>query len=335
MTQTLAIASQKGGSGKTTVAVNLAYALASARWNVLLIDADPQGGVGASLSQKARNASGFYDFLTGKKSANQQSAGPEDSPDMNQEGEKLARQRSEVSAAAEPEDSPNMKQGAIDESTGLDRSGEVEAFILPTRLPKFSIMPVGSHSSDDFFETIPAERQLEMQLHRFITLLKSVERFDLIIFDTPALTCPITGPIASVCSHLLLPQQAEPLSQRGISNALRFLAKIREKGRTETKLAGILLTMLDVDDPDAHDFEKEFRMLLPCEFVLETVIPRDRSFFRASRAGAPIALLKRGRNVGAKSFEKLARELESRLGLELQPEKDDLIEEDDFTRLMD
>lgn len=277
---------------------------------MLLIDADPQGGVGASLSQKARNASGFYDFLTGKKSANQQVAGPEDGPDMNQ-------------------------QGAIDESTEVDRSSEVEAFILPTRLPEFSIMPVGSHSTDDFFKTIPAERQLEMQFHRFVTLLKSVEKFDLIIFDTPALTCPITGPIASVCSHLLLPQQAEPLSQRGISNALRFLAKIREKGRTETKLAGILLTMLDVDDPDAHDFEKEFRMLLPGEFVLETVIPRDRSFFRASRAGTPIALLKRGRNAGAKSFEKLARELEPRLGLELQPENDDPLEEDDFTRLMD
>lgn len=63
---TVALISQKGGVGKTTIAVNLSYSLARRGWKVLLVDADLQGGVGFSLTEKAGNAPGYYDLLTGE-----------------------------------------------------------------------------------------------------------------------------------------------------------------------------------------------------------------------------------------------------------------------------
>jgi chromosome partitioning protein len=59
----IAVSSQKGGVGKTTVSINLAHAFARAGVRTLLVDADPQGSVGLSLTRQSRLLSGFYDYL--------------------------------------------------------------------------------------------------------------------------------------------------------------------------------------------------------------------------------------------------------------------------------
>jgi chromosome partitioning protein len=65
----IATASQKGGVGKTTVCINLAYALARRGWNTLVVDADPQGGIGLSLSRGTRVRRGFYDLMSSNAEA--------------------------------------------------------------------------------------------------------------------------------------------------------------------------------------------------------------------------------------------------------------------------
>lgn len=56
--KSLCVASQKGGVGKTTVALNLSYALATSGHRVLLVDTDPQGAIGLSLRSRSGKGSG-------------------------------------------------------------------------------------------------------------------------------------------------------------------------------------------------------------------------------------------------------------------------------------
>jgi len=67
MTKTIAICNQKGGTGKTTTAVNLSYAVSQKGQRVLLVDTDPQGnatsGVGVNKSTIIKSV---YDVLLHK-----------------------------------------------------------------------------------------------------------------------------------------------------------------------------------------------------------------------------------------------------------------------------
>lgn len=63
----IAVYSIKGGVGKTTTAVNLAYLSADAGWRTLLWDLDPQGGATYLLRSRPRAKSGAKRVIGGRR----------------------------------------------------------------------------------------------------------------------------------------------------------------------------------------------------------------------------------------------------------------------------
>lgn len=257
----LAIASQKGGVGKTTVCINLAHALARRGWQTLVIDTDPQGGVGLSLSRTTRQKRGFHDFV------------------MN--------------------------------------GGDVRPFILPTRLPEFSILPTGQ--TEEFYALAQPPEWIPSRVKELLQQLDLL-RYDCVIFDTAAGLSGMTEIIVRQSDFVMVPQQSEPLAVRSLPLMLENLARFRKDGST-VRVAGILLTMLQSNHEASIKVAAELRQMLPPQLLLSQSIPRDQMFLEASALGLPLALLRRNPPPVALLFDQLAADLEERIGLVQQKEQ--------------
>ena len=66
MANIISVISSKGGAGKTTIALNLAVALAEKGSNTLLVDIDPLGAIGLSLAKSDTEWTGIAEYIVEK-----------------------------------------------------------------------------------------------------------------------------------------------------------------------------------------------------------------------------------------------------------------------------
>lgn len=71
MPYVISLATSKGGTGKTTTALNLAVAMAEKGRRTVLVDFDPQGSVGLSLAKGETEWPGLAEFLLGSATIEQ------------------------------------------------------------------------------------------------------------------------------------------------------------------------------------------------------------------------------------------------------------------------
>src|SRR4051812_29030796 len=255
------VVSQKGGVGKTTLALNLAYALAKRNHRLLLVDSDPQGAVGLSLQ----------------------------------------RPSTDVGLA-----------GYVADRTPLDQ------VVIKTRIPELDLLPVGNIAFQDS-HAFACRMADGAEMKRLVADAQS--RYSLMLVDTPAGFGGCTMGVLRVADLALAPLQAEPVALRTASQLLEVLGAIRQEGG-KVKLAGVVLTMLELRNPDSLAVATQVWAEFPTKAVFQTTVPRDRTFLQASTAGVPLGLLSRRAPPVAAVFDQLAQELEPHLELEVDSKED-------------
>lgn len=250
----LGVVSPKGGVGKTTLALNLSYALAMRGWRTALVDVDPQGGVGLSLTGRTREAPGVAGWRAGQP---------------------------------------------------------LESCLVRTRHPRLSLLPVGALAPSELLEW-GTSLASGVELGRLTRELGA--EHEVIVIDTPSgLVGPTLG-VMRASTHLLTPLQAEPLSLRALPSLLAALGALRESGPAG-QLIGIVLTMLRFREEVPLSVAQEVWELFPAHLLVETFVPRDPALVTASARGSPVGLLGRRPPPITSVFDRLAWEIEPRLGL--------------------
>ncbi|HET9200936.1 MAG TPA: ParA family protein [Dehalococcoidia bacterium] len=206
-------------------------------------------------------------------------------------------------------------------------AGTVRRCVYEVLLGNASLSSVIVKSAHDGLDIIPsckdlagAEVELVSALARESRLQKALDngdgKYDLVLIDCPPSLGLLTINALNAASDVLVPVQCEYLALEGLSQLVQTLDLVRRNLNPELNLFGLILTMFDPRTNLSAEVVEEVRDHFPQTF--NTVIPRSVRLSEAPSHGQTI-LQYDANSKGARAYNKLARELLGRLGIDVPP----------------
>ena len=181
--------------------------------------------------------------------------------------------------------------------------------ILPTRLPKLSLLPGTRNLIGANLELV----EMQSRERRLRAALQPVrERFAFVVLDCPPALDLLTLNALVAADRLLVPMQAEYFALEGISELISTLDRISASYNPDLGLEGVLLTMFDERINLSQQVRENLRDFFG-DKLYQTTIPRNVRLAEAPSHGEP-AVTYDPRSRGAEAYRELTRELLSHNG---------------------
>jgi chromosome partitioning protein len=228
MTARLCITNAKGGTGKTTIAINVAGALAELGHEVLFVDLDPQGnateGIGLEAEYDAQPPS-LYDLLTAPRTV-------DDPASLIVEHEEIDVLPSNV----------DMLQAEHDLAVG-EFLRQVEASAVDV-------------SASELAPVVPGPSEI---LDSTTALEKSLERieapYDYVVLDSPPSYGRLTDAGIAVTGNVLVPALTEATSERAIELLLDRIAALEQRLDVQITERGVVANRVETTNEDEEMLE--------------------------------------------------------------------------------
>ncbi|MEQ8385839.1 MAG: ParA family protein [Coleofasciculus sp. A1-SPW-01] len=267
--RTIAIHTSKGGVGKTTLVVNLAYELAKLNYRVLVVDLDDQANASLSLgvnkADQFDKASSFEEF---------------------KEILDTFKERKELIDFLCDHDLPSLDYQEYIRPSAVNADLED----ISTCSGIIDVLP-GSYRTTD--KAISSFITPQTRLDTALQTPGISNNYDYVIIDTPPSSTDIAKGGLIAAQYLLIPTQLEYLSVYGINTPLEYLRQVQKQLANKR---GVVLGIVPMMTQKRSRLNSMVRKLLEKRLETEDNIPilpeihRSDYISQASRVRQPISL---------------------------------------------
>jgi chromosome partitioning protein len=179
------------------------------------------------------------------------------------------------------------------------------SIIQPSSVPGLDVVP----SSSDMVGAGVLLASIESREFRLKQALVSLEpgRYSFVFIDCPPSLGLLTVNALVAAQSVLIPVQAEYYAMEGLAQLLSTISGVKERLNPGLRIAGLVLTMVDLRTGLARQVEQEIRSHFPT-LTFDTVVPRNVRLAEAPSHGIPVSMLD-PRCAGSDAYFDLALEV--------------------------